>query len=239
MSEGNGYWDAALSLLFPRRQVCVLCRQPFVRGEEVVCAPCLSQVRSSKPPLCRVCGRELSAQGICSECSQRRLCFFQKAVSYGPYDGRLRELLLRLKRERHQELLPLLTERLEDAWARHLFDRGIDWLVPVPIAEDKLLQRGFNQAGELARLLGLQVRVPVCEPLRWQGASRSQAARGRQDRLLSMEQSLALTPAAEKIAGGTVCLVDDVYTTGATANACAKRLLEAGARTVYVLTVAR
>lgn len=239
MSPKNGYWEAALSLLFPRRQVCVLCRQPFVRTEEVVCAPCLSQVRASEPPLCRVCGRELSHPGVCTECRQRPLCFFQKAVSYGAYEGRLRELLLRYKRERHQELLPLLTERLTIAWALHFFDREIDWLVPVPIAAEKLRERGFNQAAELAYRLGRHVRVPVCEPLCWQGASRSQAARGRQARLLSMEQSLGLTPAATQLAGRTVCLVDDVFTTGATANACAKRLHEAGVRSVYVLTVAR
>ncbi|MGZ4107811.1 MAG: double zinc ribbon domain-containing protein [Tumebacillaceae bacterium] len=239
MSQGDGYWNALLALLFPARPSCLLCRQPFVRGEEVVCGQCLAHVQAGRPPLCRVCGRELAQRGICTECNMRRECFFLRAVSYGPYHGQLRELLLRFKRERLVELLPLLTERLTEAWDAHLFDCGIDWLVPVPIAADKRRQRGFNQAEQLARQLSRQVAVPVCEPLQWQGESRSQAARGRQGRLLSMERSLALTSEASVVAGSTVCLVDDVYTTGATANACAKRLQEAGARTVYVLTVAR
>lgn len=239
MSREGGYWHALLGLLYPARPRCLLCSQPFVRGEEVVCGLCLSEVRASRPPFCRVCGRELQSGGLCSDCLRREDRFFQKAVAYGPYAGKLRDLLLRLKRERREELLPLLVLRLQEAWAAHLFDRGVEWLVPVPMAAEKKRERGFNQAERLAALLSKRVGTPLCEALDWSGVSRSQAARGRTERLVSMEQSLVLSSASAQVAGCTVCLVDDVYTTGATANACAKKLLEAGARAVYVLTVAR
>lgn len=179
-------------------------------------------------------------KSTCSDCRRRAETFFQKAVCYGPYRGRLRDGILRLKNERRQELAPWVGERMAEAFAAFLFDRGIERLVPVPMAADKLARRGFNQAEELAREVGARVWLPVCLALEWRGAGRSQAAKTRAERLSSMDDHLALNlAAAPDVDGRTVCLIDDVYTTGATANACAKKLLEAGARTVYVLTAAR
>ncbi|PWK16195.1 ComF family protein [Tumebacillus permanentifrigoris] len=239
MKKG-GWWDALVGLLYPEPRRCLFCRHNFIQDpEEVVCAPCLRQVTESVPPLCRVCGREQSGRGVCDDCRRRREAFFQRAVSYGPYRGRLRALLLALKKDRHTSVVPILAGFLEQVWAAELADRGVEVFVPVPIARDKLQERGFNQALLLAEAVGERVRVPVCEALTWQGARRAQVSRNRAQRLDSMEDSLGLSPEAAAVAGRVVCLLDDIYTTGATANACAKKLHEAGARAVYVITVAR
>ncbi|KEO84057.1 hypothetical protein EL26_06230 [Tumebacillus flagellatus] len=229
-----------LNLLFPRPLHCLLCRQNFTHTtEEAVCALCLAQVQASAPPLCRSCGKHSPGRSVCYDCRRREESFFLKACSYGPYHGRLRELILALKKDRRTEVLPILTGYLADVWAGQLADRDIALLVPVPISEEKRRERGFNQAGLLARELGRAVRVDVCEALKWLGKRRAQIARDRQQRLEGMEGELGLTEFSMEVAGKVVCLLDDVYTTGATANACAKKLHEAGARAVYVLTVAR
>lgn len=237
--SGAGWWQALVNLLYPKRLECLLCTQPFLRGEEVVCSLCLAQVQAARPPFCRVCGREVSQTGVCQDCRRREECFFLRAVSYGPYEGQLRELLLQLKKERRLELVPWLGERMFDVFAATLFSSGIECLVPVPMSLDKQRVRGFNQAEELARALASHIELPVVQALGWQGASRGQAAKNRRERLAGMDERVLLGAAATEVAGRTVCLIDDVYTTGETANACAKRLHEAGARTVYVLTVAR
>jgi len=236
---GAGWWQALVDLVYPKPRVCLLCTQPFLQQKEVVCSPCLSQVQAARPPFCRVCGRESSQAGVCPDCRRREECFFLRAVSYGPYEGQLRALLLQLKKERRLELVPWLGERMAEVFAASLFQSGIDCLVPVPMAADKLRLRGFNQAEELARALATRTNLPVVPALGWQGGSRGQAAKNRSQRLTGMAERITLNPAASEVAGRTVCLIDDVYTTGETANTCAKRLHEAGARTVYVLTVAR
>lgn len=181
----------------------------------------------------------MRASGLCTDCVQRREPFFQRAVSYGPYQGVLRRLLLQMKKERVAELVPLLAEYLEFAYAAQLADRDIDLLVPVPMAEETCRERGFNQAAELAAVLGVRVRLPVCAALRWTGPRRTQTGRSRQERRQSLDEAILLSDSAGAVTGRTVCLIDDVYTTGTTANTCAMRLHEAGARAVYVLTVAR
>jgi competence protein ComFC len=240
MREGGyGYWHALLNLLFPAKPRCLLCHRPFLRGEEVVCSPCTSQVRAGRPPFCRQCGREWTGKGVCRDCRRRAETFFQKAVSFGPYEGGLKAALLLLKNERRLELAPWLAERMALTFCERLLDRGVACLVPVPMAEEKWRTRGFNQAEELARELSARVKLPVCAVLEWRGSGRSQAAKTREERVAGVEENIGLRADVSAIEGRTVCLIDDVYTTGATANACAKKLLEAGARTVYVLTAAR
>lgn len=236
----GGWWEAVVGLLFPEPRCCLLCRHNFiVAPEAVVCTPCLNQVEESTPPLCRVCGRELLGRGICNDCRRRREAFFLRAVSYGPYRGKLRALLLALKKDRQTSVVPILVGYLAEVWAAELADRGVELIVPVPIAQEKLQERGFNQALLLAQGVGERIGMPICEVLTWQGARRAQMARNRAQRLDSMDDSLGLSAGAGDVAGRVVCLLDDIYTTGATANACAKKLHEAGARAVYVLTVAR
>jgi competence protein ComFC len=233
------YGRALLNLLYPREQECPLCRRPSLRAGEAVCNPCLKGVRGGRPPFCRVCGCGLEAAGVCRDCRRRPERFFQKAVSVGPYEGRMREVIGLFKRRGLKELAVPLGEMLTETFAGQLGDHEIGWLVPVPIAEESFRVRGFNQAELLARELGKRIQVPVCLALSWKGEGRRQVARTRVQRFAGLEGALQLTKEAGKVRGAVVCLVDDVYTTGATANACARLLLEAGARAVYVLTLAR
>lgn len=238
--SGKGFWNGLLNLVYPQRPECLLCEQPLADANEAVCAPCTVQLRAGIPPFCRICGREMPEPDICSDCSWRKERFFHRALSFGPYEGRLKDAILKLKEERRLELLPLLVDCLTEAYAAHLFDTHIDCLVPVPMAADKERARGFNQAERLAQGLSERIGLPVVQGLVWQGTSRSQVSRGRSMRLASMENSVALSKTAgSDLDGMTICLIDDVYTTGATVNACAKKLHSAGVRAVYVLTAAR
>jgi ComF family protein len=138
---------------------------------------------------------------------------------------------------------------LSRALARLMIERGEEVLegavaaVPVPLAPARLLSRGFNQADDLAGETGL----PVRRLLRRRGfRSRPQAGLGAAERLRNVDGAFALRQSARHLRsaagdwhGGTVVLVDDVMTTGATLDSCASVLLDAGVRSVRALTLAR
>jgi len=230
--------DAFLHLLLPQRPLCALCKLDTLTGEEAVCPLCARQVRRGRPPFCHQCGRE-DVAGRCSDCVRRPVRQVVRAVSYGPYQGRLRDLIWVLKSNGRQEVLPLLQHLLVVAYREQLLDCGIEALVPVPIRATTRRERGFNQAELLARGLGRQVRLPVCDALAWAEDGPMQKSRRRAERLHLPASGVRLRAAARAVHGRRVLLIDDVYTTGATAERCAQALREAGVQAVYVLTVGR
>ena len=162
------------------------------------------------------------------------------ARSAGAYEGSLRELVHAFKFEGRRQL----AEPLANLMCRrglHVLE-GADAVVPVPLHPVRLLRRGFNQADDLAREVGL----PVWRLLRRRRHGPPQASlpaprrRANLRRAYAMSLRCALPESMRRaFAGRTVVLIDDVMTTGATLDACARTLLENGVRDVRALTVAR
>jgi len=119
--------------------------------------------------------------------------------------------------------------------------RGADVLVPVPLHRQRLTARRYNQAALLALALARLAARPVLpDALRRVRPTATLGERGAAERIALLEGVIAVRPArAPRVAGRTVLLIDDVMTSGATANACARALAEAGARRVDVLVAAR
>ena len=161
---------------------------------------------------------------------------FAAARSAGRYHGSLRRIIHAFKYERRRVLAVRLAEMMKGAGA-DLFERA-DAVVPVPLHPWRVLSRGFNQADDLARQLGR----PLCRVLRRRRHGPPQASLPAARRHANVRRAYALRriPGARgMIRGKTLVLVDDVMTTGATLNACAGVLLDAGARTVLAVTAAR
>jgi ComF family protein len=162
----------------------------------------------------------------------------------GLYDGALREIIHAFKYERRRSIGRALAIRMRMAGADLL--HGADAVVPVPLHPRRRRQRGFNQAADLARGLGL----PVVEALRRVRATRSQVELPAAQRHGNVRDAFAVVPprrrgwlrrraAVPALDGLCVVLVDDVCTTGATLDACARVLKAAGVREVRALTAAR
>lgn len=162
----------------------------------------------------------------------------------GPYDGRLRDIIHAFKYDRRRTLGRRLARRLREA-GRDVLD-GADAVVPVPLHWARRHDRGFNQAGLLARDLGL----PVCHALRRARRTRSQVELPAGERHVNVDGAFAVAwryrwpwlPACaspRRLASLVLVLVDDVSTTGATLDACARVLKSAGVREVRSLTLAR
>ena len=160
---------------------------------------------------------------------------FDGAAAALLYDNASRPLVLALKHGDRLDLVPPLAEMMSKAAAPLLAQ--IDGLVPVPIHQRRLLSRRFNQAAELARQIEKQTGVPITAALQRTRSTASQSG-GRAQRSRNVKDAFTLSEHA-KVKGRVVALIDDVLTTGATADECARVLKKAGASKVYVVTLAR
>jgi ComF family protein len=193
------------------------------------------------PQSCRVCGASVERRcfGVaCEDCWQKTQLCVEKignTRAVGFYEGALRESVLLLKRQPYlaQHVVRLLTDAAQSI-------DGITRIVPVPLHEQRLRTRGFNQASIIARELSRALRVPLDETslVRVSSAEKYRTGLDPKGRWQSVEKAFSVRH-PRLIAGEDILLVDDVFTTGATVSACADALISASAKSVLIMTLAR
>jgi ComF family protein len=225
--------EAVAQSLVP--SACAICTAslPWSASRAGVCGACWDAVERHAGPSCPVCGDPDVAESLpCLACGVAPPAF-AAAASVGPYRGVLRDLVLLLKHGGRDELARPLAQMLADTFGARGWPRPRT-VTFVPTTFWRRLRRGHDQAELLARQLGRALASPVIPTLR-RRVRAAQVWRPRHERL-------QLSPAAFPARGtlsGLVLLVDDVFTTGATAHACSRSLRRAGAQAVHVLTLAR
>ena len=225
--------DAVLTLAYP--QICVICaRSVEERRFGVACESCWQGTRifTDDDEVCLKCGAP--GPPVCGHCE---VLAFTSARAVGMYKDALRESALMLKRR------PCLPRHVEDllvaAASREPFCVSTR-VAPVPLHPKRLKTRGFNQASIIAGVVSkaLELALDEVSLVRVSSPEKYRAgldAKGRRD---TVAGAFKVTH-PRLVAGEHILLVDDVFTTGATVSACAEALLEAGANTVFVLTLAR
>jgi ComF family protein len=230
----------AVDFLFP--PLCMACRRQ-VSDPGALCAKCWQAIQFLDGPMCDCCGLPFEidpgGQTLCAACHASPPSF-DKARAVMRYDEHSRGPILALKHADRLDLVPAFGRWL-DRGGRGLIPET-DVIVPVPLHPFRLWTRRYNQSAELARALARQTGKPVNfaalqrgRHTPSQGVMRSAGARRRNMRGafgVSLRHKTA-------IAGRNVLLVDDVLTTGATVDACARALKRAGAAKVFVLAIAR
>jgi ComF family protein len=237
------FYDSLLTLIYP--QPCVICaRSVETSAAGVACENCWSQtdIFSGEETMCWKCGTP--SHGIVAEDKRtvvqcRRCAHFEftAARACGVYDRALRESVLSVKRE------PKLANRVLTLLTRVASQDPLTQstsIVPVPLHAERQKARGFNQASVIAGSLSARLRLPINEV----SLIRKQRAEKYRSGLDAKGRTETVAGAFEVVHPGLVCgekvlLVDDVFTTGATADSCSRVLLAAGAEKVFVLTIAR
>lgn len=236
LASGSALVDPVLAVVFP--QACPACHQPLDRPTRgPLCGTCWLALPRHPRPAC-ACGGPSSPRGACARC-RRGLQAFAAGASLGPYEGPLRIAIHELKYGGQRRVAARLAEAaLREDSVRSLLAPGAV-LVPVPLHPRRRRERGFNQsellAREIARRTGAQV-APAALVRRADTAP--QTGLSAAERRANVKGAFAVRQRA-RVAGRPVVLIDDVFTTGATARACAHALREAGAADVRLLTIAR
>ena len=233
-SIGKALYQGALSLLFPRAACCLCCGDPR-RAEEAdgLCPACRQALRDRRVPA-QACNRCLSPVEKGRPCAYCRSPFMKPIeAAFAPYvyGGAVRQLIHALKFRACGEAAPLLGQSMADALPR----RDFDCIVPVPLHPRRERQRGFNQSLLISRDLSARIGVPVECLLRRVRFHRPQSRLPLSQRRGNVAGAFSCPGDAR---GKRVLLVDDVRTTGSTAHACAKALLNAGAESVCLCVAA-
>jgi len=243
----SGRFDWLVDWLYPPR--CRACADRIDgRDSEFFCAPCWAKIQRVSHPLCTVCGRPFpDASGddhVCGGCLERAprfaaarawACYPREEQAEHP----LRQVVQKYKYGRKVSLGKPLGRLLARGCGEYLSEVCADLIVPVPLHHKRLRWRGFNQSLLLARQVSRFYGVPV-DPfaLQRRKETTAQTQLPEADRRRNVRGAFALHP-GKSVKDLTILLVDDVYTSGATVNECSRTLKRAGAKEVYVLTLAR
>lgn len=219
---------------------CLVCRAPLA-AHHVLCAACWRDVHFIRPPLCDVLGMPLpfdTGERMISAAAVARPPAYDRARAVAHFSGAMRTLVHQFKYADRHDARTLFGRWLAEA-GREL-QGGIDVIVPVPLGRWRLLSRRFNQAAVLAMELSRQTGLPA-DPhlLRRRRATKTQVGLTHDQRRRNVAGAFSVPPRRQAgLRGRNVLLVDDVVTTGATVEACARALKRAGAVRVDVLALA-
>ena len=222
------FW-IAVDLLYP--PLCGGCTENRIRW----CKECQKSIALIPEPKCEICGLPQSSAGVCLSCKEDRPAY-DLLRSWAVFEGPIRKALHRIKYR--QDL------GLGDALAAEMLDYvnqlgwHIDIVVPVPLGKKRFRERGYNQVGLIAHPLALAKGWNYApRSLKRARETISQVGLSADKREKNVHD--AFVADSRKVDGKSVLVIDDVSTTGATLNSCAKALVNGGARKVYALSLAR
>jgi ComF family protein len=222
-----------LQILYPAH--CPICHgiAPY---HEAICPECRKKLPYIRGKRCRLCGKPVEDSEIyCDDCQKIRH-FYQEGMGIFLYDDVMRETMSYLKYKHRKEYGRILGELVYEAAREKIRIWNPQAIIPVPMHKSKMETRGYNQAEEIARPIAERFGVPLCTDLLFRrektAAMKDLSAVERRD---NMRHAFAVSD--KNAVPKRILLVDDIYTTGATIDACAEALRAAGAGQITFLTV--
>ena len=226
--------EAAASVFFPQRY-CLSCGA--LSPGQPLCPACHSAMLSRRAcPRCAsfIAASETAAY-LCPECRHKHPAFSAARAAL-PYAGQLREVLIAFKYEQKTGYRRPLAKLLVEQYRLHFASYACDAVTPVPLHAERLRERGYNQAELLSSLFAAATGLPHRpELLSRRGETPPLAELSRRERIEALRGAFEAAPAAR---GLRILLIDDIFTSGATAESCSRALLQAGATEIRCLTVA-
>lgn len=240
----HSLWKGLLDLVFPTVMDCPFCGGSR-QGKEL-CDNCRSIISGFRQEVyCCRCGRFTGKGSVipgvsghfCYACRKQEWPF-DLARAAGPYEGVLKEAIHRFKYLDRRGLASALASLMVETARSETLFASVDLVLPVPLSDEKLRLRGFNQAALLADEVGYRLRIPVNGRLLVKDFETSpQAGLNRAARENNLKGAFRVTN-ADAIHGRNIMIIDDVFTTGSTMSSAALVIRSAGARHVFGLTAA-
>ena len=203
----------------------------------LICGACARKIHPVEEPLCKKCGKPLDKEETeyCADCSRKKH-FFTRGMAALEYDALMRKSVGRFKYQNRREYADFYVEELLRTCGPAVQEWAPEALIPIPLHKSRRRRRGFNQAELIARGLSKKLGIPVCSD--W--LIRTKKTRPQKE-LTDLERKQNLKNAFQlkqnDVRLKKVLLIDDIYTTGSTADAAAALLLENGVENVYFLSI--
>lgn len=219
-----------LDLLYPRR--CPVCSRIVLPRGRLICPGCMEKLAWVRRPVCKCCGKEVVSDTVeyCYDCTKhdRSFHFGMALINYNEIAGRS---MARIKYHGCREYLDFYAEAMLRRFAPAISRLSPDCIIPIPVHPSRLKKRGFNQAEELAARIARKTGIPLENGfLKRIKKTLPQKSLDPAARLKNLEQAFDCARLPPGI--HTVLLIDDIYTTGSTMEACARALKSAGAEKV-------
>ncbi|MBR0598185.1 ComF family protein [Sinanaerobacter chloroacetimidivorans] len=234
-------WESMLELLYPSNIYCICCDNLIDDSRPYsLCDDCLTNLHWANERTCRCCGKILKEGyrwDICTDCSSASHSF-EKGFACTEYGGAEKNMLLRFKFKEKayygEKLAEIMFDRIQPE------ELDVDLILPVPMHKRKEKRRGYNQAAILAYHLSRYMKIPFRKNILLRSReTMPMKGLGAVERRANIENAFTVSRGWDTIIKNKkILLVDDIYTTGSTADACADVLLAAGALRVYVLVFA-
>jgi len=227
-----------LDAVYPR--ACPVCRDVVTPKGELICPDCREKLPYLTEPVCMCCGRPIASEQeeYCYGCGQREFSY-ERGYAVFVYDDVMQQAVADFKYRNRRELADFFTEEMLQVFRRKLRTCGAEAFVPVPVHDARKRYRGYNQAEVLCRMLAGRTGIPMADVLVRDKKTAPQKELDARERLRNLESAIRYKEEAlsGKSVPKCVVLVDDIYTTGSTAEACTRALLREGVNKVYVFSL--
>lgn len=227
-------------VIFPLR--CPVCDKPvpYFDRQKGICPECMEGFLRIEKARCCLCGRRLAANDgeLCGDCrTNGRRHYYTKGIALYEYNDMMRKAIYRFKYEGRREYAEFFGRTMARQFGNAVKRAGVEGIIPVPLHPKRENERGYNQAGLLARIFGEETQIPVYEKyvVRVRNTPPMKALEGA-NRQNNLKKAFKIGQNDVKL--NITIIVDDIYTTGSTIDAMAKVLLEAGISQVYFMTLA-
>ena len=236
------FLQSLADILYPK--TCLSCKSKVsaVTDEDLICKKCYSEIEINLPPFCFACGRHLKKnnlnKNICPACVRNRL-HFDRAFSPCVYDGVTKKLIHEFKYKGKDNLGKPLSKIMINFIKEYSLPLNyLDFIIPMPLHKTRLREREFNQAEILSMYIAREFKKDsVSGVLLRHRQTKTQTELKNKERFLNVANSFSVDSRLS-LKKKNLLLIDDVLTTGATSSEAALALKNAGAQTVFVLTLA-
>ncbi len=236
-----------IELFWPQDLICNVCQNELEKSETDLCPKCLDTIRIIQGTVCKHCGKPIeqaveahSFYGFkCKEC-QEHFSYFKKHRSYALYEGAMKKSLMDLKYKGKSHHLKFLIDCMNTVIKDHKDFQDVDYVIPVPIHILRRAERGYNQTEFLAKgICDSWPRLSYSNVLKRSKPTKKLKILDKDARKSMLKDAIIMNKKVNvSLENKRVLVVDDIYTTGTTLDACAKTLYEAGCEEVMCITVA-
>lgn len=229
-----------LNIIYPRR--CPICDSVLKNGSRnETCGKCVKKVRYIEEPFCKKCGKPLEYDYIeyCGDC-KGKITSYKYGMAVFEYSMYIRDSISRFKYNGRREYAGYYSECMYDKYRGWINKVSPDAFIPVPIHTKRMRKRGYNQAELIALELGKKCSIPVISDYIYRCKNTCpQKMLSPSERAGNVNDAFMVSDATKELYQNVKCviIIDDIYTTGSTIEACSHTLREAGVNDIYFMCV--